>query len=274
MTILRRDVDLELVDVPRDWCGNDAYRTTFLDALSLLFPEGEKFFVESVKQHRDQIESPSLRADIAGFMGQEAMHGKEHRAFNELLVTHGLTAAPRIDAHLHRFLKLVRRVLSPASQLAVTCALEHFTAMLAEQLLSNEQMREEIDPKVRALWLWHALEESEHKAVAFDVYVAAGGGYVRRIALMMLTTAVFFAAQALAHARLMQQRQILWKPWTWLRGIQRMWIYPGYFTRLVPAYLSYYRPRFHPNDRDTRELLASWQRELFEGERALRVRVA
>jgi uncharacterized protein len=263
MTIVRRDAALELVDVPRDWCGNDAYRTTFLDALSLLFPEGEKFFVESVKQHREQIESPSLRADIAGFMGQEAMHGKEHRAFNELLVSHGLTAAPAIDARLHELLKLVRRVLPPAAQLGVTCALEHFTAMLAEQLLSNEAMREEIHPAVRRLWLWHALEESEHKAVAFDVYVASGGGYTRRIAIMMLTTAVFFAAQALAHARLMQQREILWKPWTWLRGLRRMWIYPGYFMQLVPAYLAYYKPGFHPNDRDTRALLAIWEQQLF-----------
>ncbi len=276
MTILRRDVALQLADVPRDWCGDDPYRTTFLDALSLLFPEGEKFFVDSVKQHRDQVESAELRRDIAGFIGQEAMHGKEHRAFNEMLVAHGLTAAPKIDARLRKFLKLVRRTLSPKSQLAATCALEHFTAILAERLLSDEAMREEIHPDVRALWLWHALEESEHKAVAFDVYVAAGGGYARRIGIMMLTTAVFFAAQALAHARLMAQRGILWKPWTWLRGITRMWIYPGYFLKLVPAYLAYYRPGFHPDDRDTHALLASWQNVLFgaDGELRERVRVA
>ncbi|MGE5186316.1 MAG: metal-dependent hydrolase [Acidobacteriota bacterium] len=269
MTIVRRDAGLELVEVPRDWCGKDPYRTTFLDALSLLFPQGERFFVESVKQHRDVVESPTLRADVAGFMGQEAMHGKEHRAFNELLVSHGLTAAPAIDARLREFLKLVRRILPPKSQLAVTCALEHFTAMLAEGLLSDEAMREEIHPSVRRLWLWHALEESEHKAVAFDVYVAADGGYARRIGIMMVTTVIFFIAQALVHARLMAQREILWKPWTWLRGIGRMWIYPGYFTRLVPAYLAYYRPGFHPNDRDTRELLATWERRLF-GEPSLR----
>ncbi len=263
MTIQRRDVDFgfEASAIPRDWCHENAFQTSFLNALSLLFPEGEKFFVDSVKKMRDR--APGIEAEIAGFVGQEAMHGKEHRAFNELMVEHGYASAPSIDRTLHRFLKLVRKTLSPMSQLAVTCALEHFTAMLAEQLLENPRMREELHPSIRSLWLWHALEEAEHKAVAFDVYEAAGGGYVRRAAIMLLTTAVFFAAQAMAHARLMADRKILWKPWTWVVGATRLWIWPGYFTRLVPAYIAYFRPGFHPDDRDTRATLAAWRDTLF-----------
>src|SRR2546423_13806722 len=167
MEIIRRDVELGLNarEVPRDWCAGDAYQTTFMLALSLLFPEGERFFVESVKQHASCVTTDALRRDVAGFIGQEAMHGREHRAFNELIVAHGYTAAPKIDAALGRLLRFVRRVLSPRSQLAVTCALEHFTAMLAEQLLASDKMRSNIDPSVRRLWIWHALEESEHKAV-------------------------------------------------------------------------------------------------------------
>ncbi len=263
MTIQRRDVDFgfEASAIPRDWCHENAFQTSFLNALSLLFPEGEKFFVDSVKKMRHR--APGIEAEIAGFIGQEAMHGKEHRAFNELMVEHGYASAPSIDRTLHRFLKLVRKTLSPMSQLAVTCALEHFTAMLAEQLLENPRMREELHPSIRSLWLWHALEEAEHKAVAFDVYKAAGGGYVRRAAIMLLTTAIFFAAQAMAHARLMADRKILWKPWTWVRGATRLWIWPGYFTRLVPAYIAYFRPGFHPDDRDTRATLAAWRDTLF-----------
>lgn len=263
MTIQRRDIDfgLDASAIPRDWCSDNAFETTFLNALSLLFPEGEKFFVDSVKKHREH--APNLEREIAGFIGQEAMHGKEHRAFNDLLVAHGFRSATDIDRRLHRFLKLVRATLSPKSQLAATCALEHFTAMLAESLLQNKDMREELHPSIRSLWLWHALEEAEHKAVAFDVYVAAGGGYVRRAAIMLLTTAVFFAAQAMAHARLMADRKILWKPWTWVRGATRLWLWPGYFTRLVPAYLAYFRPGFHPNDRDTEAVLDDWREKLF-----------
>jgi predicted metal-dependent hydrolase len=272
--ISRRDVNFAFDHVPRDWCHDDAYQTAFLNALSLLFPEGEKFFVDSVKHYKARIADPVLQREIAGFIGQEAMHGREHRAFNEMIVAHGYVSAPRVDRRLRGFLGLVRRVLSPRSQLAVTCALEHFTAMLAEQLLGEERVRAEIHPSVRPLWLWHALEESEHKAVAFDVYRAVGGGYARRVAIMLLTTFVFFVAQGLAQTRMMADRKILWKPWRWVRGITRMWIYPGFFTRLFPAYLAYFAPSFHPDDRDTRTLLATWRDALFGDAGALRDRVA
>ncbi|HEU0033894.1 MAG TPA: metal-dependent hydrolase [Kofleriaceae bacterium] len=273
--IPRRHVDLALdpAAVPRDWCASDPYVTTYNAALSLLFPEGEQFFVQSVKQLAAAADSPALQQQIAGFIGQEAMHGKEHRAFNDLLVAHGYPEAPRIEARLRRFLRGVRRALPARSQLAVTCALEHFTAMLAELLLGNRQVQEEFDPSVRALWLWHAYEESEHKAVAFDLYRAAGGGYVRRCGMMLVTTFVFVAVHAIVHARLMATRGILWRPWTWLRGIGRMWIYPGYFVRQVPAYLAYFRPSFHPDDRDTRPLLAAWHAQLFADDGLLAGRV-
>jgi predicted metal-dependent hydrolase len=272
----RRDVELDLdpKDVPRDWCADDAFQTTFLNALSLLFPEGEKFFVDSVKKHRTKITDEALLADITAFIGQEAMHGKEHRAFNDLMIEHGFAEAPRVDAKLRSFLQLVKRALSPMSQLAVTTALEHFTAMLAEGLLADNRMHDEVHESVRPLWLWHALEESEHKAVAFDVYTAAGGGYARRVTIMLLTTIIFFAVQAMTHTRLMATRKILWKPWTWVRGATRLWVYPGYLTRLVPAYLAYFKPGFHPNERDTNVLLRKWETQLFGATGLLRDRVA
>ena len=272
MNIPRREVDFgfDPQTVPLDWANSDAFETTFLNALSMLFPEGEKFFVESVKQHRELVKDPELAAEVKGFMGQEAMHGREHRAFNDLLIAHGYPQGPVVEARLRAFLKRVRKTLTPASQLAVTCALEHFTAMLAESLLKDSRIRDELDPTVRGLWLWHALEESEHKAVAFDVYDAAGGTYARRVAIMLLTTVVFFAVTWFLQARLMATRGILWKPWTWLRGITRLYIYPGHLTRLIPAWLAYFRPHFHPDDRDTRELLARWEQNLFGARGELR----
>jgi predicted metal-dependent hydrolase len=272
MDIPRRDVELALEpgEVPVDWCNDDPYVTTFLAALSLLFPEGERFFVDSVKQQRARVESPELARQVTGFIGQEAMHGKEHRAFNGLLVAHGYTSAPQIEASLRTFLGGVRRVLPPMSQLAVTCALEHFTAMLAERLLRDPRMRDELHPTVAPLWLWHALEETEHKAVAFDVYQAAGGGYLRRAVTMHVTAGVFFAVHAVVHARLMATRGILIRPWRWLRGLRRMWVSPGHFTRLVPAYLAYFRPGFHPDDQDAAAMIARWREVLFGPTGALR----
>src|SRR5712675_1188383 len=116
MEITRRDVDLHFdpKTVPLDWVANDTYSTTFMGALSLLFPEGEQFFVQSVKQHSHLV-SGELARQVTGFIGQEAMHGKEHRAFNELLLAHGHAEADRIEARLHWFLLRVRKILSPKS---------------------------------------------------------------------------------------------------------------------------------------------------------------
>ncbi|MEO8552221.1 MAG: metal-dependent hydrolase [Kofleriaceae bacterium] len=271
MEITLRDVAFELdpARVPRDWVYGDAFQTTFVNALSLLFPEGEKFFVESVKKMQDRVTEPALLRQVAGFIGQEAMHGREHRAFNELMVAHGYGAAPAVEARLRGFLKRIRHVLTAKSQLAITCALEHFTALLGETLLRDRTLHANVDKAALSLWLWHALEETEHKAVAFDVYRAVGGGYVRRCTMMVLATLGFFIALAIVHTRLLWARGILFRPWRWARGLLRMWIWPGYLTRMIPAYLTYFRPRFHPDDRDASVLLATAQAELFGPEGAL-----
>jgi uncharacterized protein len=269
--IPRRNIEFgfDPASIPRDWYAGDPFITTQLDALSLLFPEGERFFVEAVKQLRHLVDSPELRAAVVGFIGQEAMHGREHRAFNELMVAHGYHQAPKVDAWLKGFLKLVRKLLPPRSQLAATCALEHFTAIMAERLLRDERMRAGFHPQVVNLWLWHALEETEHKAVAFDVYQAAKGGYLRRVAIMLLATVIFFAVTIGVQLRLLATRGVLWKPWRWVRGLTTLWLWPGHFTRMIPAYLDYFRPGFHPDDRDAAALLEEWRERLFGGPGAL-----
>jgi len=263
--IPRRQVDFDFdpAQVPRDWCAGDPFLSTHLDALSLLFPEGERFFVDSVKQVRERVTSAELNEQIDGFIGQEAMHGKAHRAFNAMLASRGYAAAPRLERGLRRLLGFGRKRLPQRAQLAVTCALEHFTAMMAEMLLGDEQVQLDMDPSVRGLWVWHALEESEHKAVAFDVYRAIGGGYVVRTSVMLMTTALFVAETAWVHGHFLAQRGILLRPWRWLRGLWHLYGRPGHFRRLIPAYLAYFRPGFHPDDRDTGALLAAWRERLF-----------
>src|SRR5439155_2789582 len=113
---------------------------------------------------------------VAGLIGQEAMHGRQHRALNDRLDQLGYPTK-RFERLTRRGLALRERFLPAASNLAATAALEHFTATLAELLLTSHEARELFGhDEVRDLFLWHALEESEHKAVAFDVYKAVGGG--------------------------------------------------------------------------------------------------
>jgi predicted metal-dependent hydrolase len=259
IVVRRVDFDFDPERVPKRWYRNDLFLSLFDDALSLLFPEGERFFVESVKRYKHRITDPDLLRRVTAFSAQEAMHGKEHRAFNEMLRAQGFKAPEHLEAHLSRLLDRVRLVLPPIGQLAVTCALEHFTAILAEQLLSTDDVRNDMHPSVRRLWEWHALEESEHRAVAFDVYRAVGGGYLLRTAIMIVTTIVFFFEVTHFHARLLAEERALFDVRGWIRSLFHLWIHPGHFGRLLPGYLDYYRPRFHPHDRDTTTLLADWK---------------
>ena len=72
--------------VPRHFgADGDLIASHVVAALSAVFPDGEDFFVRSVRHFRDQITDPALRRQVAGFIGQEATHGREHRAFNDRL---------------------------------------------------------------------------------------------------------------------------------------------------------------------------------------------
>lgn len=270
----RVEFDFDPRTVPRDWYRGDAHLTTFWNALSLLFPEGERFFVESVRRYRDRIEDPGLRADIDAFIGQEAMHGRSHRAFNDMLRERGLgDVSERAEEGLRWLLKRARRKLSGRGQLAVTCALEHYTAILAEQLLAQAGHRDAAHESVRSLWIWHALEESEHKAVAFDVYRAVGGSYALRATLMLTTTLFFFGEVANVHLRFLRAEGQLWNVRGWQGALRYLWLRPGILRQLLPAYLDYFRPGFHPEDRDTRALLEAWRERLFGAEGSLRAQL-
>src|SRR5438067_7447522 len=168
--------------IPKHFGGDgDLILSHVAAGLSAVFPDGEDFFVRSVRHYRDRIDDPELKRQVAGFIGQEAMHGRQHRAFNDRLDELGYPVK-RFERLTKKGLALRQRFLPPASNLAATAALEHFTATLAELVLSSQETRDMFgNNEVRNLFLWHALEESEHKAVAFDVYRAVGGSERLRI---------------------------------------------------------------------------------------------
>jgi predicted metal-dependent hydrolase len=254
--------------------GGDLLHSHVAASLSAVFPDGEDYFVRSVRHFRSQITDPELKRQVAGFIGQEAMHGREHRAFNDRLDQLGYPTK-RVERFTKWGLALRERVTSPKANLAATAALEHFTATLAELLLSSEETRELFGhDQVRNLFLWHALEESEHKAVAFDVYRAVGGSERTRVFTMNLITFGFIVGMTLQVVlSLLGDRKTyrfgaLWRSWRQFRR-------SPFLRREVWRQLrDYNRPDFHPDDRDTTALVEQWRRELFGPEGTLNDKLA
>ena len=260
-----------LDDLPKNFAG-DPIMSYVLMVLSSMFPDGEDFFVRSVRHFRDQITDPELKKQVAGFIGQEALHGREHRAFNAKLQELGYPTK-KLERMVRKSLAIRERIQTPHANLATTAALEHFTAVFAERLLSSEEARAELGhDEVRSLFLWHALEESEHKAVAFDVYRHVGGSERTRRLVMNIVTGTFVAgvtvSVVLGVALDKRARRDV-------RGALRHLADSPFLTKGMWTKLrDYTRPDFHPDDYDTAELVARWRDELFGDDGKLLDRVS
>ncbi|MGI8937921.1 MAG: metal-dependent hydrolase [Iamia sp.] len=232
-------------------------------SLSSVFPDGEEFFVRSVRAFRDQVTDPDLKRQVAGFIGQETVHGREHRALNERLDQLGYPAQ-HFERVTRRALAIRERVATKKSNLAATAGLEHFTAVLAEMIMGDEEVRDLFgDPAVRDLFLWHALEESEHKAVAFDVYKAVGGSERTRVLTMKLVRFGFVSGLALQIVISLLGDRATYRPGNLRQSWHRFRRSPLARRELWDQLRDYDRPDFHPDDRDTDGLLEHWRTELF-----------
>ncbi|HVK98176.1 MAG TPA: metal-dependent hydrolase [Dongiaceae bacterium] len=256
------DFNFSTAKAKRYFYADDPFLSAFWLAMSTLFPAGEDFFIASVRHYRDQIDDPTLRAEIAGFIGQEAMHKKEHLAWNAVGRQLGYPTK-LLEETLGVVLGSLQRFTPESFQLAVTVCLEHYTAITAEQLLRDPKQQALADPEVLKLWLWHALEENEHKAVAFDVYQQVNGNYWLRVGAMVPTTAIYFAVITGFQITLLASDRQLFNIRGHLRGLRYLFGRQGLFTRLKAPYLDFYRRDFHPNQHDTVALLAEWREKLF-----------
>ena len=259
------EFDRWVADLPKYFAADgDIAMSHVLAVLSSTFPEGEKFFVRSVAAVRDQITDPALLADVEGFIGQEEMHGREHQVLNDRLAELGYPTRG-IDSYVRGLYWVRERIQTKKVNLAFTAALEHYTATLAELLLTDEAARQAVGKAgARDMLTWHALEESEHKAVAYDVYKAVGGGEVMRIFVMLLTDLLFiFETSIMGVISMAMDREIRRHPLKLARSLARLPQSPFVSLRAMRILAQYHRPGFHPNDRDTRQLIAEWRQALF-----------
>lgn len=249
--------------LPHHYVDGDLVMSHIVAHLSAVFPEGEDFFVRSVRRFADQIVDPDLKTQVQGFIGQEVTHGREHRALNERLDQLGYPAR-RVDRMIGRNLRWLERRVSPLTCLAMTAALEHFTAVLAETLLSDERAQAVLgSTEVRSLLLWHAMEESEHRSVAFDVYRAVGGSEKRRIRTMRVIRLDFVISVAVLSLISLLGDRAAYHPIRLLRSLAALRHSPFLTRAVMRRIFAYTKPGFHPDDCDNSALLQRWTVELF-----------
>jgi uncharacterized protein len=253
---LRFEID---ESVPQYWNAGRRSVTIFLDNLSVFFPAGERFFVRAVRAHQAFVKDEKLTQEVRAFCGQEGVHGREHERYNELLRRHYPIEA--MEKKVQAILTRVSGRAPDLGQLGVTCALEHFTALLGSMLLRDPRLLEGSHPAMLALWRWHAAEENEHKTVAFDVYTAAGGRYPMRVSTMIGATVIFWAKVIEQQARMMHASGILFSLEEWTALGRFLFIEPGGMLPLIRLYFEYYRPDFHPSHIDSNQLLDEWRAE-------------
>ena len=246
---------------PRWWHGGDPYATALYNALSATFPKGEAFFVESVRAFRDGADK-KLGGEIKAFTTQEAIHSREHAAFNRRAIDSGyeLTKLEKdVDYRLE-----ITRSKSPIVSLAATMALEHFTAILAHELLADPRHLEGAEKETAELWRWHAVEEVEHKGVAYDTWLNATAGWSRwkrwkvKSLVMLYVTRNFFVDRTAGALELLRQDGIS-GPRAWARLAAYCLVRPGMVRKVAGAWFKYFLPGFHPWNEDDRALIASYE---------------
>ncbi len=258
--VVRKNLDFKLDRVPRFWFGGDPFRTRMFDALSLTFPDGERYFIESVRLFKEQITDPDLKNRVADFIRQEAQHGIAHEKMNQVMRDQGMPVDQFIQM-LNKIFKFELSKRSPQYNIAMTAAAEHLTALMAETFYSQKKTLKEAHPYVRSLLAWHAIEEMEHRDVAFDVMKQVGNvpESTRKFALafttfMMLNFTIYRANIMLKYdgfSRLERIKMTV-KGLPWFLGKN------GMLTTMKSQYLDWFKPDFHPSQHPVIHQYQTW----------------
>lgn len=264
VAVLPRDIRFD-VEPARSghWLAGDPVGTAVFNALSLTFPDGERLFMDAVRNYRGQL-TGKLLEDAKGFIAQEAIHSREHHGLNGAIDRSKYPVA-EIEAQIRERTNFAR-TRGPMAMLVSTIALEHFTAMMADMHMAHPELFDGAAPDIERMWRWHAMEETEHKAVAYDVFMAVTKDwspfqrYLVRCRAMVFVTIMFTRNICRYAARLLEADG--YAPEAALKAVKAyVWDKPGIFKRGWKTYFAWYRPGFHPWDHDNRSELSAWKAE-------------
>jgi predicted metal-dependent hydrolase len=246
--------------IPARWNGGDAFRSAFFNALSMSFPIGEQYFMDSVRAGLKQLQPEDqqrLAEEVQGFVGQEATHRRIHGLFNGHMEKLGFVnqlegrAAKRSARNAHLDVRI---------HVAATAATEHFTAVFADWMLRHPEALEGTEQRIKNLWMWHAAEESEHRSTAFDMYKALNGNERWRIRVFDYVTVTFLADVTRQTLRNIWHDGSLLRWSTWRSAYHLLMSKDGMFRSNYGLWKAYKAPDFHPDQQDA-TLGANWLRD-------------
>ncbi len=246
----------------RHWCGGNPALTHQYNAISLLLPAGEQFFrdvAREVARSLDLSNNPRLEQEVREFAVQESQHAAQHRRYNEVLAAQGFQNI--VEPSIMWWKSFLHRHTSPLTSLAAVCAYEHYTAIIAENLLRSRKKWMDGSPDMALFWGWHAAEETEHKAVCFDLYTAAGGGWLRRVFVFLVISISFnlyFFARAYFYLMRADRGLKSKASSTTVSARPPARAYLGPIGFAFGSALHYLSPRFHPWHRDNRAHMEAW----------------
>ena len=244
--------------IPRYWNHACPVQTHLFNAISILTPVFERLAIASVLPYRYFSLSKELQAQLNAFIGQESAHGSEFIRFNHLLRLQGYDIKSVERKNLSQFKWLVG-IFSPKMHLSFTLAAEHITAIISDVILREPNWLSHADKEVAALWRWHAIEEIEHKSVAFDVFKSIGGTYFERIGGMLLMSAITFYLLSRNFLMLMKKDKLHLNVNTWKKVFSLFWGKQGISWRLMSPLFHYFRPSFHPSNINNVALIQAWK---------------
>jgi hypothetical protein len=235
----------------------------FINALGVHVPHFERFLVKVMRHYRDELNDPQLLAEVKAIIGQESHHAFNFIGWNKAMEEHypGIMA---LDAQASNYFEGLLKSASKKFQIGYTAGYETFT-FLAGMIILNRynELMQDADPTLRALWVWHQVEEIEHGAVAFDFFAAfyPDALWYRRW-MVVLAFAHISQQSFLAYALMVRKHGYYQQP---RRALKAWAFFAGFAFDLARAALPVlardYHPRQHPICNDEQNQIAvAWRK--------------
>jgi predicted metal-dependent hydrolase len=168
-------------DIPFNWQPERPAFAMQCNVITFFAPGFEKFIVDATREAIPLMRDPKVVDEANAYLRQEAQHSAAHTSHFRALVRRWPGLQETMDAVTASFEHLT--ATKPlAWRLGYTAVVEAtFTPYFKVFLDHEDKLFEPGDERVASLFLWHFVEEIEHRSSALRVYDAVHDSYLYRL---------------------------------------------------------------------------------------------